>query len=315
MVRRILFPLLLGLLLLVGGSGWLITPTVLGAADDEPGRSLQGDGIFIYVPVNATRQAPLQVLVALHGMGDNGANFAQSMLDTADRNGWVVLAPTFRYQDYRVPELVAQDDTTFLPKLAGMLDNLPQMIGLPTRDKALLFGFSRGGQAAHRFATFFPERTAAVAAICAGSYTLPLNTMLVNGRSQTLPLPYGVIDMPNRLGRPFDLVPFKQIPFRISVGANDVNPNETPRAWDPYLGQSRVDRAQTYTRTLQALGLDAQLVLYSGVGHQVTKQMLDENLIFLNSIRNRNAQRYGFAPFISTIAFDASLQAAVPRRR
>lgn len=311
-VRRFSVTLLLAVLLAGGYGLWFLSPltptlTASAAADPEPAYTLKDPDLYVYVPTNASRQGPLQILVAMHGMGDNGPNFCQNLLATADRNGWIIVAPTFKYQDYKNPDLVVQDDITFLPRLLTMIDSIPGRTGLATRNKVLLYGFSRGGQAVHRFATLFPERTAGVAAISAGSYTLPLQTMLVNGRSQALPLPYGVANLRSKLGYDFNYDAFKQTPFRISVGGNDTNTADTPRAWDPYIGTTRPDRAAAYARTLQNIGVDAKLVVYPGVGHQVTQQMQDENLAFLKSINDQNAIRFGFGPTLGAIYYGAQI--------
>jgi predicted esterase len=308
-IRRLLIALVLGLALTGGCGLWLASiPGPSAAANAAPSAdsyTIKDPDLFVYVPSNAVQFQPVQILVAMHGMGSDGATFCQGLLATAERNGWIVVAPTFKYQDYRNPDLVLEDDLAFLPRLKAMLDTIPGRTGLATRDKVLLYGFSRGGQAVHRFATLYPERTLAVAAISAGSYTLPLQTTMINGRAMTVQMPYGVANMQANLGFAFNYDAFKRVAFRISVGANDSNPNDTPRAWDPLLGTTRPERAQTYAKALQDIGVDAKLVVYSGVGHQVTPQMRDENLAFLQSIVARNATRYGFAPTLGAVSYGA----------
>ncbi len=314
MARRLLLALTLAILL-TGGVGFRFTgiggpPAKIAAAATAAPTSAPPEAItirdadlFIYVPASAIQAQPAQILVTMHGMGGDGPSFCQNLLAAAERNGWIIVSPTFKYQDYRNPELVLQDDLAFLPKLRAMLDTVPDRTGIQTRDKVLLYGFSRGGQAVHRFATLYPERTLAVAAVAAGSYTLPLQTMLVNGRSQTLAMPYGVANMRAKLGSDFNYTAFKQIPFRVSVGGNDTNFADTPRAWDTYLGTTRPERATAYTKTLQNLGVEASLAVYSGAGHQVTPQMLDDNLAFLQSIVVRNRFRFGAAPAIAANSY------------
>jgi len=311
-VRRFSVALFLAILFTGSYGLWVLAPfaptnTASAATDPEPAYTIKDPDLYIYIPTNASRLGPLQILVAMHGMGDNGPNFCQNLLATADRNGWILVAPTFKYQDYKNPDLVVQDDVTFLPRLLTMIDSLPGRTGLTTRNKVLFYGFSRGGQAVHRFATLFPERTAGVAAIAAGSYTLPLQTMLINGRSQTLPMPYGVANLRAKLGYDFNYEAFKQVPFRISVGGSDTNPDDTPRAWDPYLGTTRLNRATNYAKALQNIGVDAKLVVYPGVGHQITQQMQDENLAFLKGINDRNAIRFGFGPSLGAIYYGAQI--------
>lgn len=305
---------LVALLVFILGCVALASPRtstgMVSAATSSPAYTISEPDLFIYVPTNATQFQPLQVLVAIHGMGGNGSAFCQDLLATAEQNSWIVVAPTFRYQDYRNPALVLQDDLTFLPRIAAILDGLPARLNLQTRQKVLLYGHSRGGQMVHRFATLYPERTLAVAAIAAGSYTLPLATMLANGRSQTLPMPYGVADMPARVGRAFDYQTFKRIPFRIEVGAADTNPDDAPRAWDSYLGVTRVDRARAYAKTLSDLGMAVTLGVYPGAGHGVTQAMHDDALAFLAGIVPARARQFGHGLGDGLAAYQSSTSAA-----
>lgn len=307
MVRRLLVPTVLGLVLGILLSLWAITSSAgIATAATSPAYTIKEPGIFIYVPSNAQQLQPVQVLVAMHGMNGDGANFCQNLLATAERNGWIVVAPTFRYQDYKNADLVLQDDTRLLPLLKGTLDSLPGRTGLVTRDRVLLYGHSRGGQAVHRFATYYPERVLGVAAIAAGSYTLPLKTMMVNGRSQSLAMPYGVANMRAHLGHDFNHEAFKRIPFLVQVGGQDSNPDDVPRAWDPYLGRNRIDRAQAYTKTLQNIGVPASLAIYPNTGHGVSPQMHAEALAFLESVTTQGTARYGFGPARATRALLAT---------
>lgn len=125
-------------------------------------------------------------------MGGGGAAFSRELLACAAANDWIVVAPTFAYRDYRDPALVRGDDTIFLPRLAAILDGLPARTGLALRPRVLLYGFSRGAQTAHRFATIYPERVLGVAALSAADYTLP--TAVAPGDGRPLPFPYGVAD-------------------------------------------------------------------------------------------------------------------------
>ncbi len=289
-------------------------------AEGRPAYTLSDPALFVYVPSNAEAHQPVQVLVAMHGMGGNGKEFCQNLLAAAERNGWIVVAPTFKYQDYMNPALVLQDDLSFLPRLKATLDDLPRRTGLATRGRVLLYGHSRGAQAVHRFATYYPERTLGVVALSAGSYTLPLATTTVEGRQQ-LPLPYGVADLRARLGRDFDAEAFKQVRFQVEVGGQDGNPNETPRAWDPYLGRSRVDRARAYTRALQELGVPATLTVYPEAGHGISPQMQNDALAFLQQVADSavpaapGAPAYGLGAARGVLASGAAVEAAALSRR
>ena len=247
----------------------------------RPAYAIDEPDFFLYVPSHASHARPVQILVALHGVGDNGPAFCRGLLATAERNGWIVLAPTFTYRDYQNPDLVLRDDTTLLPRLAATIDAIPGRTGLATRERVLLYGFSRGAQAAQRFATFYPERVAGVAVLSAGSYTLPLDAMRVGDGVAPLPMPYGVADARTYLGEDFDAAAFRRVPFRVAVGELDTDPSAAPRGWDRYLGRTRLDRARAYTKTLQDIGVRGSLAVYPGVGHTITADMQADALRFL----------------------------------
>ncbi len=253
------------------------TPTVAPTTT----ASDKNNDYFLYIPTNAAARGPLQVLVTIHGMGGDGAGFCQNLINRAEQDGWIIVSPTFKYQDYFNPDSVLQDDVRMLPHLKQIVDGLPAQTGLPIKEKVLLYGFSRGAQMVHRFAEFYPEKTQAVALFSAGSYTLPLPTMNVNGAPTTLNFPYGVADLQKYTGVAFNATAFRQIPFFLGVGGADSNAADAPRAWDPYLGTTRIARAQAYENALTNLGLDASLTVFPNVTHDVTTDMRGQAMGFL----------------------------------
>lgn len=241
----------------------------------------QDDDYYLYIPSNAAARGPLQVLVTVHGMGGNGTAFCQNLINRAEQDGWIIVSPTFKYQDYRNPDSVLWDDTHMLPHLRDILNNLPAKTGLPIKEKVLLYGFSRGAQMVHRFAEFYPDRTLAVALFSAGSYTLPMASMDVNGAPSTLNFPFGVADVQKYTQAAFNVVAFRQVPFFLGVGGADSNADDTPRAWDPYLGTTRIARAQSFENALTTLGLDSSLTVFPNVSHDVTSDMRGQAMSFL----------------------------------
>jgi predicted esterase len=255
------------------------------------------DGDFLlYLPTNAAARGPLQVLVAVHGMNGNGVAFAAPLRSTAERNGWILVAPTFHYRDNITPAGVLRDDTVLLPRLKQYLDDLPAKTGLPIRQKVLLYGFSRGAQIVHRFAEFYPGRTLAVALFAAGNYTLPVSTLDVRGTLTTLDLPFGIADLRAYTGAPFDAAAFRAVPFFIGVGAADDRAGDAPPAWDAYEGVTRLARAQFFAGELNRIGVDASLALFPGVGHEITPEMRDQALAFLTRRAVSEADRPLLAP-------------------
>ena len=57
------------------------------------------------------------------------------------------------------------------------------------------------------------------------------------------------------------------------MGAEDRNPADLPRQWDPYLGNTRVARAESMSAQFAALGVPVQLNVFPGVGHALTDEI------------------------------------------
>lgn len=259
-------------LILIGVAAGTVAASTVTSPDND---------YFLYIPTNAAARGPLQVLVTVHGMGGNGPTFCQNLINRAEQDGWIIVSPTFKYQDYHNPDSVLQDDTQMLPHLAQIIDQLPQRTGLQIKDKVLLYGFSRGAQMVHRFAEFYPDKTLAVALFSAGSYTVPMPTMNVNGTQTPLNFPFGVADIQKYTNTPFNVDAFKKIPFFVGVGGADSNADDAPRAWDTYEGTTRIARAQSFTTMLANLGLETQLTVYPNVPHNVTTDMRAQAMSFL----------------------------------
>jgi pimeloyl-ACP methyl ester carboxylesterase len=220
-------------------------------------------------PSAATQGKPLQVLLALHGMGGNGEAFSKELVEQADRYGWLLLAPTIDYGDWTKPDLIAREDPILIRTLADYLDQLPQTSGLQVRRQVLLLGHSRGAQLAHRFAEFRPDKVLAVAALSAGTYTLPLSS----GPQGGLSFPFGIKDLSQYTGRAFDQTRFGGIQFWLGVGSLDTNPADLPRQWDTYEGSTRLQRAQAFEAAMRQLGASPVLKVFGDTKHDITSEM------------------------------------------
>jgi len=211
----------------------------------------------------------------LHGIGGEGKVFAASLLKEAERNHWLLISPTMAYQDWRDPNVVAREDVENSLRLAATLDALAAQTGVSIKPKVHLYGFSRGAQFAHRFALFFPERVERVAALSAGTYTLPdqKTDATGDGRPSPAKLPYGISDMEKLLGHSIDRAQLKQVQFLIIVGEKDNVANDVPRAWDPFLGMTRVERARTFSPSMEKAGVRCALKIMPGVGHEINPAM------------------------------------------
>ena len=250
---------------------------------DASSRFVAADPLKDYTfvaPTGATKQ-PVRLLIALHGMGGNGADMATMLKPLAQQQGWAILAPTMPYRDYRDPELVRRDGE-LLPRLKALIDALPNRTGLTFQSQVLMFGFSRGSQEAIRFSLMYPEFTLGVAGLSAGSYTLPSTTFGTG--SQALTYPYGTADVDTICGRAFDAAATQKVAYWIGVGGADVNPQDVPHQWDQYIGTTRLERAQRYVEILQQFGARASLEIFPGTGHEVSDTMRDDAVRFLATL-------------------------------
>jgi len=240
----------------------------------------------VYTPGGPAGAQPSPIaVVALHGMGGTGPGIAAPILPFARAQGWTVIAPTISYGDWRDPTQLTNEELVLEPQLAAMLDDVPAETGVSLPPQVLLFGFSRGAQSALRFSMLYPERVLGVAACSAGTYTLPETAVKsVSGATMSAPLPYGVADAQQRLGRAIDPSALSGVRYLIGVGAQDKNEGDVPRQWDPYVGKSRLERAQRFSADLSRLGLSVQTVVVPDTGHELSGPMIDQVTGFLGGV-------------------------------
>jgi pimeloyl-ACP methyl ester carboxylesterase len=188
--------------------------------------------------------------------------------------------------------VVAREEPVIIRALSDYLDQLPQLTKLPVRRLILVLGHSRGAQLAHRFAEFRPDRVLAVAALSAGTYTLPLSS----GPQGSLSFPFGVKDLAQYAGSAFDPTSFGGIQFWVGVGAQDTNPADLPRQWDSYEGTNRLQRAQAFEAAMQQMGASAVLRVFGNTRHEITTEMRLAACTFLGKAMHPRA------PFGSPLA-------------
>jgi predicted esterase len=228
--------------------------------------------VYVRPPQGDLGGQPAQVLIALHGMGGNGVDFANALASQADAHGWVIVAPTITYGDWTNPDQISHEEPALIAWLSDEIRNLGQRTGMDVQPRVLLFGHSRGAQLALRFTEIHPDQVAGVAAVSAGTYTLPESTDPRSG--QTLDFPYGIANLTQADGgQAFDASGFESVPIWIGVGGADNNTADVPPAWSPYIGSNRVDRAQRFTQALQSLGADVSLTVFPNTAHALTDDM------------------------------------------
>lgn len=194
---------------------------------------------FLYLP----RSAPdtVRALVCVHGITRNAAEHALRFSALAEKEGIAIVAPLFTRKRFRGYQTLRPSNHGVSSDLAfeRMLDDLGEVSGLAL-DRLSLFGFSGGGQFAHRFAMTKPARVARLLVGAAGWYTFP------DKRSE---YPYGLAQtLPLKKHLPLNLEGFLRVPVRVIVGEFDDQR-------DPSLNQEeKIDRMQGRTRIERGRG-------------------------------------------------------------
>lgn len=211
------------------------------------------------------------ILVSVHGTLREQARYRDFFSEFAEYHNCIVLAPLFPCNVFGDGNMtgykyIVERDIRYDLVLLSMVDEVRKLLGVKP-EKFLLFGFSGGGQFAHRFALLHPERLVGVSIGAPGGVTNPISDR---------PYWVGVADFEQRFGKPFDLSGLKGLPVHLVVGGDDEQTWEiTHRPGDPtYMeganeaGATRKERARTLANGLTALGADVRLEEVAGVTHE-----------------------------------------------
>jgi hypothetical protein len=129
---------------------------------------------------------------------------------------------------------------------------------------------------------FEPRRVLAVAALAAGTYTLPMER---SDQGNMLRFPFGIGDMRTVAGHPFSkLQVIEDTEFWVGVGSEDTNAADLPRAWDQYEGTTRVQRARSFQTALHNMGARSVLVAFRGAQHTLSADMTATACSFLRAM-------------------------------
>ncbi|MFI5320823.1 MAG: hypothetical protein ACHQ6V_14705 [Myxococcota bacterium] len=197
-----------------------------------------------YCPASARDDAPL--LVAVHGYSRNAAEQAERFAPLCEAAGVVLAAPHFdasRYADYqRLGGRVARADHALDAMLGELRESLGMLLG-----RVALFGFSGGGQFAHRLALAHPKRFTSVAVAAPGWFTFPT-------REHAYPL--GTRGARKKLGVRMRPEAFLRVPILVAVGEHDDDERaenlRRGRLLDAQQGASRLERATRWVSAMRA---------------------------------------------------------------
>ena len=225
--------------------------------------------LSLYVPksVSASERSPLLVLI--HGTTRKDW-MRDSFRDFAERTGTVLLAPLFPVgagaaDDVHGYKWIDAHGMRFDLLLLDMIDQAAETWPLAT-NRFALFGYSGGGQFAHRFLYLHPHRLAALSIGAPGNVTLP---------DLVRPWPAGVRGQEERFGVDFDPDAVRAVPIHLVVGGADTETWEIAKSpEDPvYVGgvndesTTRIAKLKRLRDALDALGASTRLDVVEGAAH------------------------------------------------
>jgi len=220
----------------------------------------------------------------------------QRRLDYASKLETILLVPAFprpeKYQgEIYTHALDRGAITTDVPELRRIDLQLIAMIndarkkllfrGIETEEKVFMLGFSASGMFVNRFTILHPESVQAASIGSPGGWpTVP--TGKIQGKDVNYP--YGVNDIERLTGEEFNIEAFRLLPLFFFMGDEDTNEcvpppgirTEEQRFIFQEIGGDPIERWPVAQETYDLVGCNSQFVLYPGVGHIITNEMLED---------------------------------------
>ena len=160
-----------------------------------------------YKPKNVSPET--RIFVTVHGVSLNSGEHAELFLSYAKKQNMILIAPHFaadRFPDYNC---LGKDGERADKKLLRILDEVKKEFSI-TEKKIFLFGYSAGGQFAHRFSLGYPQHIEKLALGAPGYYTLP---------DYDTAFPQGLDNFPGN--KKINMKSFYRIPLCLVVGSKD----------------------------------------------------------------------------------------------
>lgn len=232
---------------------------------------------LLYCPQTVHADTPM--VVTVHGISRNGREQIEQFRAWADRHQAVLLAPLFTkpaFKDYQRLGRIGRGERADLA-LTQMIGEASRTLGLKEQP-VFLFGYSGGGQFAHRFAMACPHRVARIAIGAAGWYTYP---------DLSRKYPYGIRETDALPGVVFDPAEFLRIPALVMVGEwdaeRDPGLNRAPHI-DRRQGTTRIERGKRWVEAMKnaAAGYgchtDYRFEVLPSSGHSFLENMQQGNM-------------------------------------
>jgi pimeloyl-ACP methyl ester carboxylesterase len=205
---------------------------------------LQTEPALEYWTQGTADAAPAPLLIVVHGISRCPRTQIERFGPIARRHGFAVAAPYFAEGDWDDFQRLGRRGRGARADLALLrLISRLQADGIATRE-VFLFGYSGGGQFAHRFAMAHPDDVRATVVAAPGWYTFP---------DPALAYPRGLRvgdELPGVSMSPADLL---RVPMRVVVGALDIERDQSLRSSARIIGQQGKHRLERATRWVDAM--------------------------------------------------------------
>ena len=178
-------------------------------------------------------------------------------------------------------------------QLIAMIEDAREILesrNIITDEKVYMMGFSAAGQFTSRFTILHPDKIKAAAIGAPGYPIVPVPSW----EGENLRYCVGTYDLYDVSGKAFDLETFRKIPLYFFVGSQDTNdPVDYNDGFDQedkdlinnLFGPSVILRWPKIQEVYNSVGSDSSFVMYNGVGHGFTSDMIDDVYSFFKSVR------------------------------
>lgn len=249
-------------------------PRVVYGLTEQRSRVYRKQEYVQYIPRSYDGSTQYRLLVVIHGDGRHAEEYAEQFTRFADEHRYIILAPYFP-DDVRFQQLGIGEDEKVIrsdERVLGLVDEISGRLNVE-RDRFDLFGFSAGGQFAHRFLYLHPERLRSVVVASPGTITVP---------QDRYDWPHGFGDLDTLANARVDLDRVRQVRVLLTVGTDDVD-DDNLRESDATnrFGKTRLARARTLHAAWDAAKIGHQYLEVKGLDHELDERIVKPATQFL----------------------------------
>ncbi len=239
-----------------------------------PATNKTGVDCYIRLPKKLSEDSP--VVVAVHGIARNPLQQLIHFSAYAEQHDALLIAPYFDkkkwhgYQQLICRKARRRSDMALIESV----ERIQKGLALPVQP-FYLFGFSGGGQFAHRFTMFHPDKVHAIASAAAGWYTMP---------DYGIQFPLGLATHGTYMDKSPDMTKFMEKKILILVGQGDTKIDKSlnqDQEITAIQGLTRVDRAEQWVGAIRAFGqhkdqkIDITAQFLPELGHSFRQCMVE----------------------------------------